>query len=266
MADSIVPNNSNSPFDVIRHEDADGEFWLARELMELLGYPRWNEFLKAIERAEISCKALEGSSNIHFRVNTNLVRLPQGGSTRKIDYRLSRYGAYLTAMNGDPRKPQIAAAQSYFAVKAREAEVILPVKNERLRELELVILSQKQELELRALEGSLLTMHGTAYLALRGVAVAERETLATEVVQPETGKTIKILTADQLKRAVKERTGQTIKSMKHFTDAVRKAGRDDLLVPVVRNAPPQEYVIPERLDEAVAIVYGKERQQLIGEK
>lgn len=125
MAELSIAQSIVNPFDSIRHQDEDGEFWLARELMPLLGYPRWNEFFKAIERAEISCKTLEGSSNIHFRVITNLVKLPQGGSNRKIDYRLTRYACYLVAMNGDPRKPEVAAAQSYFAVKTREAETAI---------------------------------------------------------------------------------------------------------------------------------------------
>jgi hypothetical protein len=123
MANTSLSQNSDSPFDSIRQVDEDGEFWMGRDLMPILGYPRWADFLRAIERAEISCRTLEGSSNIHFRIVTEMVKLPQGGSKRKIDYRLSRYAAYLTAMNGDPRKPQVAAAQSYFAVKTREAEI-----------------------------------------------------------------------------------------------------------------------------------------------
>jgi DNA-damage-inducible protein D len=96
MADNIVAiQQEQSPFDSIRRQDADGEYWLGRELQDLLGYSRWNEFFRAIERAEVSCKTLEGSSIIHFRHLTNLVKLPQGGSTRKLDCRLSRYACYL---------------------------------------------------------------------------------------------------------------------------------------------------------------------------
>jgi DNA-damage-inducible protein D len=104
---SLAQISTQSPFDSIRRVDKDGEFWSARELMPLLGSPRWAEFLKAIERAEVSCKTLEGSSSIHFRVKPEMVKLPQGGSTRRIDYRLSRYGSYLTAMNGDPASPKL---------------------------------------------------------------------------------------------------------------------------------------------------------------
>jgi hypothetical protein len=137
MANEIVSSNSEStcsPFDGIRQVDGDGqEFWSARNLMGLLGYPRWNEFLKAIERSEMACKNLEGSTFNHFRVKAEMVKLPQGGSKRRLDFDLSRYGCYLTAMNGDPRKSEVSAAQSYFAIKTREAEVIIPAQNEALQ-------------------------------------------------------------------------------------------------------------------------------------
>jgi len=110
-----------SPFDSIRRIDAGGhEFWSARELMPLLGYPRWKEFKEAVFRAQISYKAQQGSNDItqHF---LGLTLKSQGRP--KEDYKLSRYSCYLIAMNGDPRKPEIAAAQSYFVVKTREAEV-----------------------------------------------------------------------------------------------------------------------------------------------
>lgn len=115
---------------------------------------------------------------------------------------------------------------------------------------------------------AIATIHGLNGLALiqgRPDAVVYNEITVTEVVEPETGKTTKILTSDQLKRAVLERTGQKLKSMKAFTDALRERGRDDLLVPVKRLAPISEYVQPDKLDEAIRIVYGKQRQTLIGE-
>jgi hypothetical protein len=137
MANNIVrfdgAADSGSPFDSIRQVDGDGkEFWSARDLMGLTGYPRWNEFVKAIDRAEVSCKTLEGSSTAHFRVKADMVGRVQGGGRRQIDYHLSRFGCYLVAMNGDPRKPEIAAAQTYFAIKTREAEVVIPAQNEAL--------------------------------------------------------------------------------------------------------------------------------------
>ncbi|WP_225226161.1 BRO family protein [Komarekiella delphini-convector] len=111
------PLNNSSPFDGIRHvADQGEEYWLARELMALLGYKKWQRFVDAIDRAKIGCQNTGASVQNHFT--------DAGLYTRDVpsDYRLSRYACYLVAMNGDPRKSEIAAAQSYFAIKTHEAE------------------------------------------------------------------------------------------------------------------------------------------------
>ncbi|WP_292697473.1 MULTISPECIES: BRO family protein [unclassified Nostoc] len=113
-----------SPFDQIRQVDADGnEYWLARQLQPLLGYTQWRRFEETIERAKLACQNSGYSVDNHFADAGNLVKRPQGGGNRQADYKLSRYACYLTAMNGDPRKAEIAAAQTYFALKTREAEI-----------------------------------------------------------------------------------------------------------------------------------------------
>lgn len=123
MADNIVHNSSNqpseSPFDSIRHQDVDGEFWLARELTEILGYPRWADAEDMIDRAKTSCQNA-GNSLVE---NFSGISLKTSGRPKQ-DYRLSRFACYLIAQNGDPRKPEIAAAQAYFAIKTREAEIV----------------------------------------------------------------------------------------------------------------------------------------------
>ncbi len=83
-------SQSKSPFDSIKRIDREGrEYWLARELMSLLGYPRWNEFKVAIERAMVSCEAQQGSSEVgkHFSVS-----ILKSGGRPKEDYKLSRFG------------------------------------------------------------------------------------------------------------------------------------------------------------------------------
>ncbi|MBO3463828.1 BRO family protein [Aetokthonos hydrillicola] len=113
-----------SPFDQIRQVDIDGnEYWLARQLQPLLGYTQWRRFEETIERAKLACQNSGYVPENHFADAGNVVKRPQKGGSRQADYKLSRHGCYLTAMNGDPRKPEIAAAQNYFAVKTREAEV-----------------------------------------------------------------------------------------------------------------------------------------------
>jgi DNA-damage-inducible protein D len=114
----------SSPFDRIRRVRPDGsEYWSARELMPKLGYTTWQNMEPAIERAKASCLALGHDPADHFVGATKVVPLGKGGVSGQ-DYELTRYGCYLVAMNGDPRKPEIAAAQRYFVVMTRAAEVM----------------------------------------------------------------------------------------------------------------------------------------------
>ena len=113
----------SSPFDRIRHLDERGEFWSARELMPVLGYKDWDRVPLVVERATASCRNAGVGSAEHFRGASKMVVIGSMASRSIDDYHFSRYGCYLVAMNGDPRKPEIAAAQQYFVVRTREAEV-----------------------------------------------------------------------------------------------------------------------------------------------
>lgn len=113
-----------SSFDEIMHITEDGtEYWFARELQKLLGYARWENFEKVIEKAKLSCKTSGSIEKDHFRGVTKMVTSGVADLLVK-DIQLTRYACYLIAQNGDPRKNEIAFAQTYFAVKTREAEVI----------------------------------------------------------------------------------------------------------------------------------------------
>jgi hypothetical protein len=122
--------HGSSPFDAIRHTDEDerGEFewWSARELMTLLDYGRWERFEDAIDRAKAACRNSGYQVADHFRNAAKMVQLGSGATREVADVQLSRFGAYLVAMNGDSRKRAIAVAQQYFAIQTRRAELLLP--------------------------------------------------------------------------------------------------------------------------------------------
>ncbi|MBQ9310006.1 MAG: DNA damage-inducible protein D [Bacteroidales bacterium] len=100
------------------------EVWFARELQEVLGYARWENFQSAINRAVESCSTQGINVDDHFREVTKMVKLGSGANRDVQDFMLTRYACYLIAQNGDPKKEPVAFAQSYFAVQTRKAELI----------------------------------------------------------------------------------------------------------------------------------------------
>jgi DNA-damage-inducible protein D len=112
-------------FDAIRHTtDEGGEYWSARELGVALGYTRsYRNFVPVIRKAETACENSGQAVSDHFAQTRTMVALGSGAQRAIYDVRLSRYACYLIAQNGDPAKPVIAAAQTYFAVQTRRAEL-----------------------------------------------------------------------------------------------------------------------------------------------
>ena len=140
-----------SAFDLIAKNinDDEGntiEVWYARELQQVLGYARWENFVVAIGRAMESCKTLGINVDDHFREVTKMVLLGSGSHREVQDFMLTRYACYLIAQNGDPKKEEVAFAQSYFAVQTRKVELIEERLNEvaRLNTRERLRASEKQ--------------------------------------------------------------------------------------------------------------------------
>lgn len=113
-----------SSFDSIMQKEEQVEYWLARDLQKCLGYKTWENFETTIQRAMDSVKTSGIESTDHFREVTKMVPLGSGAQRKVKDYMLTRYACYLIAQNGDPKKEEIAFAQSYFAVQTRKQEFI----------------------------------------------------------------------------------------------------------------------------------------------
>ena len=112
-------------FEAAGQVDDDGnDHWFARELMELLGYSKWENFLNVLEKARIACVKSGHDTNHHFPDVRKMVTLGSGAEREIEDIALSRYASYLIAQNGDPRKKPVAFAQTYFAIQTRRQEIL----------------------------------------------------------------------------------------------------------------------------------------------
>ena len=153
-----VDGNANSPFDTIKNINPEtrAEYWSARDLMKVMAYGTWERFQNPLNRAMKSAE-VQGVAD-QFRRSA---KSPEGGGRERVDYELTRFAAYLVAMNGDPNKPEVAAAQAYFAIKTHIAETRATVPAlpqdyaSALRELASTVeakeIAEKQEREQRQL-------------------------------------------------------------------------------------------------------------------
>jgi hypothetical protein len=136
-----VQNNLES----IKQEKENLEFWSARDLIHVLGYKEWRKFVGVIDKAKESCKISKQEVSDHFVGADKMVLTGSGAQRRVDDVLLTRHACYLVAQNGDPRKVQIALAQTYFAVQTRKQELLEKRENESKRIVSRVKLKETEK-------------------------------------------------------------------------------------------------------------------------
>ena len=120
MKTEIIQTLTNNFESYAKKSENGVEFWLARDLQQLLGYDRWENFEKVIEKGKVACFTAKQCASDHFLDATKTIQMPKGAEKTVDDLMLTRYACYLIAQNGDPRKEEIAFAQTYFAVQTRK--------------------------------------------------------------------------------------------------------------------------------------------------
>ncbi len=124
MAKEIIINSLNKNFESIRRLDENGiEYWQARELMLILGYEKWQNAEEVISRAAKACLNSDQAVDNHFTAFSKMVNIGLNTVRKVRDWKLDRYACYLIAQNGDPKKQEIAMAQTYFAIQTRKHEI-----------------------------------------------------------------------------------------------------------------------------------------------
>lgn len=151
MIDGNLPTSPMQSFESLKRINSHGaEYWSARELQALLGYSQWRRFEDAIKRAIVSCQTSGNVPENHFAGAGKMVTVGSGAERQTEDYHLSRFACYLIAQNGDPRKPEIANAQKYFAVQARRQEL----SDQLSADVERLELRKQTAEEFKALSGA----------------------------------------------------------------------------------------------------------------
>lgn len=133
------------------------EYWLARDLQHLLGYTKWDNFVSVVSKAKTACELSGHKVSDHFADVGKTIQMPKGATKEVSDIMLTRYACYLIAQNGDPKKPEIAFAQTYFAIQTRRAEII----EQRLLEAERVSARKKLSATEKELSGVIFEQTGS---------------------------------------------------------------------------------------------------------
>lgn len=139
MKKEIIQSLVNNFESYVNKTDEGVEFWLARDLQQLLGYDKWDNFLNVISKAKIACENSGENVSDHFADVGKTIQMPKGAQKEVLDIMLTRYACYLVAQNGHPSKEEVSFAQNYFAVQTRKFEII----EKRIQEFERIRARQK---------------------------------------------------------------------------------------------------------------------------
>ena len=268
--------NLFSQFEAAASDFEGVECWSARELQELLGYSKWENFEKVIKKAKDACDNAGEEQNYHFPDIRKTIPMPKGAEKEIDDILLTRYACYLIAQNGDSRKEEIAFAQNYFAVQTRRAELV----EQRILEFERVKAREKLSQTEKQLSGILFERgvdnQGFAVIRSKGDQALFR--LNTQMLKRKMGIPDNRPVADFLptisikaKDLASEMTGLNVQSkdLKGQTK-IEKEHIDNNLA--VRNMLTQRGIVPESLPPAEDVkklqrkLDGEEKKLLKGNK